>query len=360
MLEAMGQGVVPCVTRVSSGVDEWVRDGEGGVLVEIDDIDQMPPRLAELARNRGQLAAMGRRAWETVRSGTPSRPPASIAHMSAAYADLFDEVLSLPPFQGGHRDCSLHPIDSWRWAKTWCDSPDAAHRWCERALHESGAIGTHVNPRPSQVSDTCPADAVLFTPDRAEPVTVHEIEAWRARGCSVAVSPMLAQDGLAARVLTRIREALANGRRRIAVYGTGHHTRRCRVLFEHTQHVFGSGVDPFVGFIDDRVEPARSNAAPSRCFGRQVFPLDDALREFNPDCILLSSDAFEKALWAHTAACRERGIEVIALYQADNTGQPASNPSMTAGPSRPPARDTPAPPDTHQSHATADLQRSCP
>lgn len=327
MLEAMGQGVVPCVTRVSSGVDEWVRDCESGVVVGIDAIDEMAPRLAELARNRDQLAAIGRRAWETVRSGTPSRPPASIAHMSAAYADLFDEVLALPPFLGGHRDCSLHPIDSWRWAKTWCDSPGAAHRWCERALHESGAVATHANPRLSQVSETCPTDAVLFTPDRAEPVTFQEIDAWRARGCSVAVSPMLAQDGLAARVLTRIREALANGRRRIAVYGTGHHTRRCRVLFEHTEQIFSGGADPFVGFIDDRAEPAGSSTSPSRCFGRRVFPLDDALREFNPDCILLSSDAFEKALWARTAACRERGIEVIALYQADSAG---SRPLSTA------------------------------
>ena len=42
MLESMGAGVVPVVTRVSSGVDEWIRDGENGWLCR----DRDPADLA--------------------------------------------------------------------------------------------------------------------------------------------------------------------------------------------------------------------------------------------------------------------------------------------------------------------------
>src|SRR5690606_37622015 len=68
MLEAMGAGVVPAVTRVPSGVSEWVRDGENGVVVDIGDPEAMAARLVALAADRGELARLGRRAWETVRS----------------------------------------------------------------------------------------------------------------------------------------------------------------------------------------------------------------------------------------------------------------------------------------------------
>jgi glycosyltransferase involved in cell wall biosynthesis len=98
MLEAMGAGVVPAVTRVRSGVDEWLTDGQSGVVVPIGAVNEMADRLAALwhDRNAGgsRLTDMGRRAWERVRdhdrprhrrrqvprpSSTPRSPSPSIA-----------------------------------------------------------------------------------------------------------------------------------------------------------------------------------------------------------------------------------------------------------------------------------------
>ncbi|MEO1007583.1 MAG: glycosyltransferase family 4 protein [Planctomycetota bacterium] len=74
MLEAMGHGLAPVVTRVASGAAEAIVDGDNGLLVEAErDEDEatIASRLADaielLAGDPGALHRMRRRAHETVR-----------------------------------------------------------------------------------------------------------------------------------------------------------------------------------------------------------------------------------------------------------------------------------------------------
>ena len=90
MLESMGAGVVPAVTQVSSGVDEWIRDGHNGIVVPFGEPDRMAARLAAIAANRGLIADMGRAAWDTVRG----RPGIDV--MARRYSELFDAVMARP------------------------------------------------------------------------------------------------------------------------------------------------------------------------------------------------------------------------------------------------------------------------
>jgi glycosyltransferase involved in cell wall biosynthesis len=65
MLESMARGVVPVVTRVS-GSEEVVIDGVNGFLCEVGDVKGMADRVRRLGSNRGLLAEMSKRAYESV------------------------------------------------------------------------------------------------------------------------------------------------------------------------------------------------------------------------------------------------------------------------------------------------------
>lgn len=67
MLEGMGQGLVPVVTDVTSGVRDVVRDGESGWIVPIGDVNAMAAAIARLANDRALLESASQKAWETVR-----------------------------------------------------------------------------------------------------------------------------------------------------------------------------------------------------------------------------------------------------------------------------------------------------
>ena len=67
MLEAMAYGVVPVVSRVESGVPQVIREGETGYTFPIGDLETCASRIATLAQDRTQLAAMSARAWALVR-----------------------------------------------------------------------------------------------------------------------------------------------------------------------------------------------------------------------------------------------------------------------------------------------------
>lgn len=296
MLEAMGQGVAPVVTDVRSGVREWVRDGENGIVVPIGDMRQMAARIAAIAADRGMLDAMKQRAWETMR-----RSGLSIAATAAAYARVFDAALARG-IDPRPTDTGLRPIDLWRWGRGGAAEDAAgADAWCERMLREAGyrAIARDA------AAPGC--DAVLVSGARPEPVSAAEIAAWRERGLGIAVSPHLRQDGLAARALETVREAAARGRKRIAVYPAGRHTRRIAEMFAPAVSGGPSG-SPFVGFLDDNARPGQ------QAFGLPVVRPDDAFEMLCPDAVLLSSDAFEEKLWERTSGLRERGIEVIPIY----------------------------------------------
>lgn len=65
MLEAMGNGCVPIVTKVA-GCEEFVL-GDMGYICEIGDLDAMAEKIAYLDRHREQLGQMGQKACESAR-----------------------------------------------------------------------------------------------------------------------------------------------------------------------------------------------------------------------------------------------------------------------------------------------------
>ncbi len=99
----------------------------------------------------------------------------------------------------------------------------------------------------------------------------------------------------------RVREVGAMLRRdgvtAVWLWGAGDHTRR---LLEHPEDL---GME-IVGIVDD------APMMPELCGVRTALP--DALHR--GDCVVLSSDWHEDAMWASSRACRERGVRVERLY----------------------------------------------
>jgi len=300
MLEAMGAGVVPAVTRVSSGVDDWLRDGENGVVVPPPDeagkhLDVMADRLAALWKAPGMRRALGRAAWETVR--TRAGPDI----VAKQYASVFDRVMASPR-SVWRCDAGVRPMDLWRWNKVWCDAPAEADALCAQAVGADGIVVASTS-RP-------------WTPETVE---------QRRRTRRVAVSPHLRADTLEDRVRAIVWDAVlrlrAGGREgRVAVYGLGQHTRRMPGLFDERRwaEVMGRPFSsPFVGFIDD---------APPEWTEFHALPIVTLVRAFTlrPDAILLSSDRFEDAMFERCADLRSAGVETLRVYGVAGARLPTS------------------------------------
>lgn len=95
MLEAMGHGVVPVVTRIDSGNAELVREGVNGFLEEVGDFAAFTERLLTLEADRERLAAMSRAAWETGQDY-------SVERMTERYAAVFAESAGAAPARRGN------------------------------------------------------------------------------------------------------------------------------------------------------------------------------------------------------------------------------------------------------------------
>lgn len=107
--------------------------------------------------------------------------------------------------------------------------------------------------------------------------------------------------------LARTREAfercLDRGKRRIALYGAGTHTRALGPLL----------VEPVVDvacIIDDN--PASHGR---RLWGYEIVSRERAV-ELGVQAVVLSANSFEDKLWANCGIFRERGIDVLRLYTA--------------------------------------------
>jgi glycosyltransferase involved in cell wall biosynthesis len=87
LLEAMGRGCVPIVTRMTSGIPELIRDGDNGFLVPIGDAGAFAERLRLLAIDPARRRQMSKRAFETVRE---SRFRAE--DMVRSYREVFDRA----------------------------------------------------------------------------------------------------------------------------------------------------------------------------------------------------------------------------------------------------------------------------
>ena len=102
-------------------------------------------------------------------------------------------------------------------------------------------------------------------------------------------------------LIDAIRAAVSGGARRIAIYGTGRHTRRAESLR-------AAGL-PIVGFIDDAAHEG------ARLWGLPVVPLDRCADKLRPDVVVLSSDQFEQQMMANCERVLG-GVVIVPLYSA--------------------------------------------
>jgi len=86
LLEAMGQGVVPVVTDLESGIREVV-NGTNGLLVPVDDIDGYAQALIRLHNNRVELA----------KKRTLARSSVFPTYSISAMADQWLQLVALSP-----------------------------------------------------------------------------------------------------------------------------------------------------------------------------------------------------------------------------------------------------------------------
>lgn len=283
MLEAMGRGVVPCVSRVASGVDEWVRDGENGLTAPVGDVCGLAEKIARLGRDRSMLERMRLAAWETVRAC------ASTGAMFDRYAQVLDGMMRRPLTPA--RDAlGLHLTEGGRWLKSWSDDPEGAERWARSVLHEAGYRSVaRGRPQPG-------CDAVLVDTELGA-VEACEVDEWRAAGLGVAFVPLVICPGWV-RLGATIRRAMDAGSRRVALYGAGLHTRRALPLLR--EHL------PIVGVIDDRER--------GELCGLPVVGPSEAVVALGCDGVVLSSDTVEDRLWAASEPLRASGLPVYAVY----------------------------------------------
>jgi glycosyltransferase involved in cell wall biosynthesis len=313
MLEAMGRGVVPVVTRVSSGVDEWVRDGENGVVVPIGEPRVMAARLAELWRDReeggGQIEAMGRAAWESARAKL------DLDAVAQRYREVFDLAMASPA-SATPRDLALRPLELTRWTGASADdglsSDQAACRVLRTCGYERIVSAREAARVGSEGRGVGAYDAVLVGAHETAPRD-ELIERWREEGLGVAISPGLVACAHERRMGAAIERLVAEGVSRIVLYGTGLHTRRLHRLFRRER-----GRDlPVVGFMDDRP----SEAWPW-LFGLPVVHPERVIEELQPHAIVLSSDTYEAQMWDRCEPLRARGLRVVRLYGALCEGGP--------------------------------------
>jgi glycosyltransferase involved in cell wall biosynthesis len=85
LLEAMGHGLVPIVTRIESGNTQLVRHGENGFVIPVGEIQSCVEALQTLANDRGLLSQLKRAAWKSVRDY-------SVQHSTDSYVECFDEL----------------------------------------------------------------------------------------------------------------------------------------------------------------------------------------------------------------------------------------------------------------------------
>ncbi|MBW8010819.1 MAG: glycosyltransferase family 4 protein [Chloroflexi bacterium] len=87
LLEAMGQGCVPVVTDIPSGIPEVVIDGENGFLIPVGDIDTFASRLSRLQNDPSFRREMSKKAYQKVHAGKYG-----IENMVENYINLFHRV----------------------------------------------------------------------------------------------------------------------------------------------------------------------------------------------------------------------------------------------------------------------------
>lgn len=87
LLEAMGQGCIPIVTNISSGIPELVEDNISGYRVPIGDIDMFAECIARLQRESNLRKEMSLRSYYKVQNS-----PYNLESMTRQYIKLFNHL----------------------------------------------------------------------------------------------------------------------------------------------------------------------------------------------------------------------------------------------------------------------------
>jgi len=103
LLEAMGHGVTPLVTRIESGNNELVRDGENGLVVDVGDIKGFAKRLQSLSTDRKKLAELSRAAWMESQKY-------SLERMADSYAATFEHAAAVSSRKDRKGVISPYPV----------------------------------------------------------------------------------------------------------------------------------------------------------------------------------------------------------------------------------------------------------
>jgi len=90
LMEAMAHGVVPIVSRVRSGVEQLVREGETGFLFEVGDMQSCANHIQWLANHRDALNDMAYNAWKLIRRSY------SIEKTAKAFARALEMAMERP------------------------------------------------------------------------------------------------------------------------------------------------------------------------------------------------------------------------------------------------------------------------
>lgn len=298
MLEAMAHGVVPAVTRVASGVGEWVEEGVTGVTAPVGEPETLALRIAELAHDRGQLSRMGARAHARACADL------GLVRMGERYAALFDATLARPietrPSLSG---VTLEQREVWTKRHTEDGAGEIA--WLRTRLSEAGYRSVAVRT-PTRRSDAVVVPVGDSGPDEGT------LLQWKSCAVDAAFSSLIRPCALLG---THLAALVDQGYGRIAIYGAGRHTQ-CR------SEAIESGRWPVVGFLDN--QPPASG----EMLGLPVVTPEAALTRLRPDAVLLSSDVWESRMWESSRELRASGVHVRPMYR---TYTDESAPTSTAG-----------------------------
>ena len=88
LLEAMGQGCIPVVTDIDSGIPEVVRDRDSGMLIAVGDIEGFAEGIASLHHDPDLRSKLAINAYHAVDQGT-----FRIRDMVNSYLDVFERVM---------------------------------------------------------------------------------------------------------------------------------------------------------------------------------------------------------------------------------------------------------------------------
>lgn len=88
LLEAMGQGCVPVVTDIDSGIPELIEDGVNGYRLPVGDIQKFAECLANLYHDPDQYRKISLNAYDTIKNGGYQ-----IQDMVDSYTNLFCSIM---------------------------------------------------------------------------------------------------------------------------------------------------------------------------------------------------------------------------------------------------------------------------